>query len=204
MLQSTYLETHVFQVAEYPGGNSVHAGCVDACNRTGVDQPAMSAVDIGLFPDMGGMAMAMTDQIIVARTSESLSVMRHMRDENLASSEFQHGLLSMIGKHTAGLCHHAVKRGDIAYIVAMNGMNWNAEPERSAQGIDADQVTAVDDSLRPRGLRLHNCFHKGVGAVMTVGNDTDLHTYFWRRVDCGTLSKIRAHSVYNHIGWGVL
>ncbi len=46
MLQGTYLKTHVFQIAKYPGWNCDYTGSVYARNRTGIDQPAMSAGNV--------------------------------------------------------------------------------------------------------------------------------------------------------------
>lgn len=176
MLQGTYLKIHVLQIAEYPGGNGFNAGRVDSGNGTGIDQPAVTAADIRLFTNMRSMAMAVTDKIVVSSAGKSLAVMRHVRNENLAPTEFQHGVLSVVSKQAVRFRHHAVKCCNIADVIAVYSMNGNTQPERSAQGIDADQVATVDDCLRPRSLRLHNGLHEGIGAIMTVGNDTDLHT----------------------------
>ena len=154
LLQGAYLESHLRKIAEYPGGNGIHARRIYTRNRPGVDQPGLPTLDIGLRIDMRGMAMAVAYQIVISGAGESLPVVGHVSDEYLAPTELQHGFLSVISEQAAVLCHHAVQRLDIADIVAVNRVNGNTEFERSAQGVYADQVATVDNRLNPRCLRL--------------------------------------------------
>lgn len=68
----------------------------------------------------------------------------------------KHGFLSVVGEQPAGFFHHAIQRCDIADVVAMHCMNGDADLERGTQGIDADQVAAMDDSLRAASLCRQN------------------------------------------------
>ncbi|OIR16411.1 hypothetical protein GALL_31360 [mine drainage metagenome] len=122
----------------------------------------MSAGNVRLLPDMGGMTVSMTNQIVLSGTGESLPVMRHVRNEYLAPAKFQRRFLSVISKLSVGFRHHAVQCRDIPNIVAMYGMDRNTQLDRSAQGIDADQVTTVDDRLCPGSLCFYNSLHKGI------------------------------------------
>ena len=200
LLQGAYLKTHPFQIAEYPGRDGIHAGGIDTRNRAGIDQPALPAVDIGLSSDVSGMAVAVADQIVIAGTGEGPTVMRHVGDENLAPAEFQHRFLPVVSKQPAGFRHHAVQRRDIADIVAIHNMDRNTEPKGSSQGIDTDQVTAVDDGLRPIGLRRHDRGHERRGAVMAVRNNADFHIemLYSMSIQCWLLrSACNAHIRHN-------
>lgn len=87
----------------------------------------------------------------------------------------KHGFLSVVGEQPAGFFHHAIQRCDIADVVAMHCMNGDADLERGTQGVDADQVTTVNDRLRPGSMGLHDRRHQGRGTVMAVGNNTNFH-----------------------------
>jgi hypothetical protein len=160
----------------------------------------MAAFDVGLLSNMGSMTVAVADKIIVASTCKGISMAWHVGDENLASSEFKFSLFTMVGKKSAGFGHHPIKRRDVADIVAMYGVDRDIQLQGSSQSADSDQITAVDDRLRTLSLSLYDGRHKGVGAVMTIGNNANLHSLRYHG-NCGTLGRMHGHSVYNHIGW---
>lgn len=68
----------------------------------------------------------------------------------------EHGFLSVVGEQPAGFFHHAIQRRDIADVVAMDRMDGHARLQRGAQGIDADQIATMDDSLRAASLCRQN------------------------------------------------
>lgn len=152
LLQGAYLECHLFKVAEYPGGYGICTGGVYARDRPRIDQPGVSALDVGLLIYMRSMAVPVAHQVVIAGACKSLSVVRHMGDEYPAPAKFQHGFLSVIGEQATGFFHRAVQSPDIADVIAVNRVDGNAKLERSAQGVDADQVAAMDDSLRSGSL----------------------------------------------------
>jgi hypothetical protein len=75
---------------------------------------------------MGGVAVAVADQIVISGTGESLSMVRHVVDEYIAPVQFQRGFLTVVGELAAGLLHHAVQRRDISDIVAVYRVYGNA------------------------------------------------------------------------------
>lgn len=60
----------------------------------------------------------------------------------------KHGFLSVIGEQPAGFFHHAIQRGDVADVVAMDCMDGHAKLQQGAQSADADQIATMNDSLR--------------------------------------------------------
>ena len=152
-----------------------------------------------LFADMRRMTVAVTHQVIVPGTCKSLAVMWHVCHEDFAPSQVECNVFAVVGEQTIGLRHHAIERRDIANVVSVNCVNGNIEFERRAQGVDADEITAMDDCLRTAGLRLYDCLHKWLRAVVAIGDDADLHTLFisWR---LDALGKIHTFSVYSYIG----
>jgi len=129
-----------------------------------------------LLAYMRGMAVAVADQVIITGAGESMTMMRHVGDVNFAPSQFKHCLFAVIGKYSRIAGHHPVQRGDVAQIVAVNGMDGQAKLKRGAQGIGANQVAAMNDDLRTGCAGTGNRRCQCIGAVMTIGNDADFHT----------------------------
>jgi hypothetical protein len=140
----------LFQITQYPGGNSTHAWSINARDGAGIDQPALSAVDISLYTNMRVVAMAVADQIMVAGAGPGM--VRHVRDKYPAPPKYQHCFLTMVGEQTFGLCHRAVQSGNVADVVAMHCMDGNAKLEGCTQGIYTDQVATMYTACAPAAL----------------------------------------------------
>lgn len=87
----------------------------------------------------------------------------------------KHGFLSVVGEQPAGFLHHVIQRCDIADVVAVDCMDGHTRLERGAQGVDADQITTMDDSLRAASLCRQDRRRQRIGTVVAVGNDANFH-----------------------------
>ena len=155
-LHGPNFKSHLRKVTEYPGGNSVHTGSINAGDRAGIDQPTVLAIDSNLPADMRSVAVSVADQIIVSGAGESLSVMRHMGNEYPAPTELEHSFLPVVSKQPARFFHHAVQRCDVTDVIAMDCMDREASFERGTQCVDADQIATVNDRLRAARLCRQN------------------------------------------------
>ena len=81
----------------------------------------------------------------------------------------------MVAQQPAALAHLEVKRLPIADIVPVDQMRRQAVRERRLDRLRADEVAAMDDCLRARGLRLAHRLRERVRPVVAVRDDADLH-----------------------------
>ncbi len=109
MFQRVYFKSHVFKVSQYPGGDRIYTWRMDAGDRPWIYQPAPPALDVGLCANMRCVAVPVAYQVVISCTRHGMAIVREMRDENLAPTKLQHGILAMVNKLSAGLFHHVVQ-----------------------------------------------------------------------------------------------
>jgi len=68
-----------------------------------------------------------------------------------------------------------VQRERVSQVVAVNDMHGYSRAQRGPQRVGADQVAAMDDGLRTFGRRVAYGALEGVGAIVAVRDDADLH-----------------------------
>jgi hypothetical protein len=170
-----YLECHVFEVSQYPGRHGFHTRRVYARHRAGVDEPGLPVPDVILHADVGGVAVPVAHQIVVAGAGERVAVVRQVGDEQFAPVKLQAGFLPVVLQLPAGFLHHIVQRRDIADVVAVYRVDGQAEFQRGAQGVDADQIAAMDHGFGTQRPRFCDGRKQRGGAVVAVGYDANFH-----------------------------
>jgi hypothetical protein len=138
---------NVGQVGEDPG-----------CRRrtqtgdgAGIDQPGQAALDVGLLPDFGFVAVAAADQVVVAGAGHAVADVRIVGEEDAPAAQLQGRILAVIVQLVVGIVRDAGDRNRVAEVVAVHGMDRQPQLERGTQGVAADDVAAVDHGFGALG-----------------------------------------------------
>ena len=173
MLQRVDFKSHAFQVAQYPGIGCDDARCMDTGNCARINQCGMPALNVRMRNDLGYMAVAATDKIVISGARHAVAVMRIVGNEYPPPGKFQRGIHSMVNKIAAGFRHQILYGHHVAKIVAVYDMHGKAKLERGTQGIGTDQITAMYNCFCPRSMSCGHCSGERFGTVMAVGDDAD-------------------------------
>lgn len=171
--QRTNFKLHRIQIAHDPCAGRNNAGCVDAGNGARVGEQGCAALDVGLHHDLGLVAVATADQVIIASAGHGVPVVRIVGDENAFAAQFDAGVHAVVDEFAGGVGHHPVQGHLITDIVAVNSVEWQADLESGAQGVRAYQVAAMNHCFRPLCMSCVHGRQQRFGAIMTIGNDAD-------------------------------
>jgi hypothetical protein len=98
-----------------------------------------------------------------------------VHEEDLAAAQLEAGVAAVVLELSAARLHEPVQHHGVAQVVAVDHVHRQSRPQRCLQGLRADHVAAVHHGLGARGGGFAHGAGQGVGAVVAVGDDADLH-----------------------------
>ena len=121
------------------------------------------------------MRVPAANEIPFAGAGHRVTVFRVVHQEDLAPAELQASVGAVILELPACLAPPARERDRVAEVVPVYEMQRQSHGQRRAQGLRADEVTAVEHRLR---ALIHSRAHRGgewIGAVVAIGDDANSH-----------------------------